>query len=139
MKVVIEIDFQTVVDKLSRCQILKKRIKEKQREYIEAFPSGVHRLTGMPTGQSGIYEPERFAGWREDLLANIGKMKDELSRESADLQPVWKWIDNNERRAILGRYYRKMTWQKIADNMKCHRRSVERWHDKAIQKITEKV
>lgn len=131
--------FQEIVDKLDRCRILKNRIEEKQREYAEALPSGVRKMSGMPSGHSGIYEPERYARKREDLLANIGKMKDELSRQSADMMPVWQLIDGNERRAILGRYYRKMTWQQIADGMKCHRRSVERWHDKAIQKITEKA
>lgn len=106
--------------------------------YDLMFPSGTQILSDMPRGGVDTYEPERWTIKRVDQKGRMTASLEKMREEYEDVEKMIDQLDGNYNTVLVRRYLLGETTETIAEKMGCVRKTVERWHNKAIEKIVKK-
>ena len=102
------------------------------------FPSGTQMITDMPRGGNDGYEPERWVIKRLDQQERMNQSLEKMREEYENVEKMIDQLDGNYNTVLVRRYLLGETTETIAEKMGCVRKTVERWHNKAIEKIVKK-
>ena len=71
-----------------------------------------------------------------DIENQINAEIDELVELRKEIRKIIVSIDNKRYRSLLTRYYiLGMSWEKVAESLKCDKRTVYKWRNKAFEEI----
>ncbi|MGM9937619.1 MAG: DUF1492 domain-containing protein [Candidatus Ornithomonoglobus sp.] len=97
-------------------------------------------LTDMPGGSRNVHSKESIVAKMMDLENEINADIDNLVDIKRDVVSMINSVDNKDCQLLLEmRYLRFMPWERIAIEMQRSLRSIYRLHDKALEKISQKI
>jgi DNA-directed RNA polymerase specialized sigma24 family protein len=106
--------------------------------YDQLFPSGTQTLTDMPRCQQDTFEPERWAQRRWNQRDRMQDSLNEMQAACADLENLVNLVTGNYNTVLIRRYMLNQSYETISEQMNCHRNTIKRWHDGAIEMIIKK-
>lgn len=97
-------------------------------------------LTDMPGGSRNVHSKESIVAKMMDLENEINADIDNLVDIKRDVVSMINSVDNKDCQLLLEmRYLCFMSWERIAIEMQRSLRSIYRLHDKALEKISQKI
>lgn len=97
-------------------------------------------LTDMPGGSRNVHSKESIVAKMMDLENEINADIDNLVDIKRDVVSMINSVDNKDCQLLLEmRYLCFMPWERIAIEMQRSLRSIYRLHDKALEKISQKI
>lgn len=97
-------------------------------------------LTDMPGGSRNVHSKENIVAKMMDLENEINADIDNLVDIKRDVVSMINSVDNKDCQLLLEmRYLCFMPWERIAIEMQRSLRSIYRLHDKALEKISQKI
>lgn len=103
--------------------------------YDQLFPSCTRSFDGMPTTQSDVYEPERWAQARWEQQKKMRASLEELSAALTDIEGMVEQLTGVYRAVIIRRYLLGETFATIAVKLNYSERHIKRIHRKAIERL----
>lgn len=129
-------------------QLGKLRIKiEKMQERIEEYRalaqspatanySGI-KVQSSPSGEAP------FVKWTFKIIElekKVAELKDELQTVQATVITAIEQLENEDYKTVLVlRYLQGLDWETIAAKMCTHKRTAQRWHNEALEKLSLNV
>ena len=131
--------YTDIVQRLRRYRSMVANYQACKELYDSLYPSGTQMLTDMPKAPTESYEVERWADRRWNQSARMERSLEEMRTAYEDLERLISMVTGDYNTVLVRRYLLNESYEAIGERMHFCKRQVIRYHQRAIEKIAERV